>query len=366
MNEKQKTTKARIYQVGTDDSIPGGITQVICDIMNSELKQTYKFIRIGTASHKKKIWKFIKGLSQICRDGSKGKIAGVHLHMSERASVYRKCIIILAAKRHRVPVILHSHGSDFQTFYEDLPECVKCVVKKIFNKVDYVIALTPGWREYWNCIMDDKGKVLVIPNFVRLPETAARFANDKFHVVFLGQLGKRKGTYDLIEAFESMNQENRKKYLVFLAGDGEIEQCRKLITSYRMNDIFQVMGWIGIQKKKELLSRANVLVLPSYFESFGIVLLEAMSYGIPVICSNGGFMKEIVRNGVDGMVVNCGRPDEILTALETLENNPQLCSQYGQNGRKRVQELYSEDKVIKQYKKLYQSLLSTAGDIYEN
>ena len=96
-------------------------------------------------------------------------------------------------------------------------------------------------------------------------------------------------------------------------------------------------------------------MLPSYNESFGIVLLEAFAHQIPVICGDKGFSKEIVTEGKDGYIIESGNIKQIASYLEQLYKNEDIAVM-GKEGYKKVCKRYSEKMIIEELKKIYEEL----------
>lgn len=102
---------------------------------------------------------------------------------------------------------------------------------------------------------------------------------------------------------------------------------------------------------------ADALLFPSRMEGFGLVALEAMACGTPVIASNNSSIPEVIENNHTGILCDTGNIESFIRACLTLRNNPQLVSEYGKNARKRAVEMFSEDRIIKKYIELYRSVL---------
>lgn len=92
---------------------------------------------------------------------------------------------------------------------------------------------------------------------------------------------------------------------------------------------------------------ADIFVFPSMNEAFGLVAVEAMEYGIPVIASNEGGIPEVVENGVNGLLVEKNNPISLAEAIIKLIDNTSLRIQMGQNGRKKFEERFTEEQFEK-------------------
>ncbi|MGG7058130.1 glycosyltransferase family 4 protein [Clostridium tertium] len=343
-----------ICHIGPGEDVLGGISTVISDIMNSDLREEYKFQLIRTASYKRKLITFFKGLIKYIKLCVFNQVSLVHIHMSENGSCYRTMILIIVSKFFGNTVLVHSHGSEIEKFYFDLGDGFK---KKLFNnilqKADCIVVLTPGWKKFWERIVKSE-KIIIIPNSVTIPKELkkANNMNDKLKVLFLGKVGKRKGIYDLIDAMNILIKDKINVEL-FIGGDGELDKCNKYIEKLNLKNKVHLCGWVEKEKKENLLRDADLLVLPSYFESFGIVLLEAMAYKLPVICSNGGYMHEVVDDGIDGYIVPVNSPKNIADKIRYIDSHRDELIKMGHNGFSKVSSTYSYTDIMRSFGKIY-------------
>lgn len=353
----------KIIQVGPDESRQGGMRTVMTLLQSSELAGEYGLDIVSTSSKAHRIRTFLRGFRQLKKVVKEGNCDCVHIHMSENASVYRTAILIRWLKAHsRSRVIVQSHGSSVQRFFDRCSRYIKQYLLDSLGAADLIVVLTPGWEQWWRQILPNM-RYAVVPNAVDLPEAINRSElnnqkdSGKRNVLFMGCLGERKGTYLLISAIPDVLSEQPDTRF-FFAGDGEVEQCTAYAQEMGVSDNCVFVGWANSETKDALLRNADMLVLPSKEESFGIVLLEAMSYGLPVICSDGGFMHEVVDDGGDGIVFPTGDKNALVAAICVLLKNPDKCQAMGRCGRSKVEQLYSVPSVTKIWKDIYSEACS--------
>jgi glycosyltransferase involved in cell wall biosynthesis len=119
------------------------------------------------------------------------------------------------------------------------------------------------------------------------------------------------------------------------------------------------MGYVPDDVLPEVFRMADVFVLPSVSsEAFGIVVLEAMASGVPVVATDVGGIPEVVKENEAGLLVPPGNELELREAIQKLLNDEELRKQYGSKGRKAVEEKYSWDKVVVEIEKIYEEILS--------
>jgi len=161
------------------------------------------------------------------------------------------------------------------------------------------------------------GEYRVVPNGVALPRDGVpaprlRGARDPLELVFVGQAVDRKGLPILLRAFEALRRHLPANLTI--VGASEAEVAPLLVERAGVT----VLGRVADAEKHAALERADVLVAPSLGgESFGMVLTEAFAAGTPVVASDIAGYRDVVRDGVDGLLVPPDDADELAKALET-------------------------------------------------
>jgi glycosyltransferase involved in cell wall biosynthesis len=119
------------------------------------------------------------------------------------------------------------------------------------------------------------------------------------------------------------------------------------------------MGHMSRDQLVGFYRNARFLVVPSIcFETFGLVIVEAMSYGLPIIASRMGGLPEIVEDGETGLLFEAGNSEELAYKMKLLWENPTLCRQMGQSGRKKVIREYNEDTYYERLMTVYDRALA--------
>lgn len=274
----------------------------------------------------------------------------VHVQGSVGASFWRKAIFIYIAKFFHKKVVWHMHAGRFAVFYQQH----RYAVRKVVNKSDVIIALSEYWKEYFKNEFPTK-RVEIIKNVISAPRVHKQ-QTGYFTLLFLGLLGKNKGIYDLLECIWDHKVEFQGKLKLYIGGNGEIEHVKQLIKENGIADIVIFEGWVSGDKKIELLNKSDAYILPSYKEGLPISILEAMSYGMPIISTPVGGIPEIVSNGENGYLVEPGNKEDIYKAIISLLNDSDLRNRMGSVSLSRVGE-HLPEYVEKQLETLYDSLL---------
>lgn len=274
----------------------------------------------------------------------------VHVQGSVGASFWRKAIFIYIAKFFHKQVVWHMHAGRFAVFYQQH----RYAVKKVVDKSDVIIALSEYWKEYFKKEFPTK-RVEIIKNVISAPKVHKQ-QTSYCTLLFLGLLGKNKGIYDLLECIRDHKEEFQGNLKLYIGGNGEIEHVKQLIKDYGIADIAIFEGWVSGDKKIELLNKSDAYILPSYKEGLPISILEAMSYGMPIISTPVGGIPEIVSNGENGYLVEPGNKEDIYKAIISLLNNTDLRKRMGKVSLSRVGE-HLPKYVEKQLETLYDSLV---------
>jgi glycosyltransferase involved in cell wall biosynthesis len=172
-----------------------------------------------------------------------------------------------------------------------------------------------------------------------------------FIVLFVGKLHPYKDPLTLIKAISVAVKKNADLHLVMI-GDGELyTEVEKEISKLNPSNYVRLFRRVDDQMLEMLYDAADVFVLPSVNEDFGMVLLEAMASGLPVIASNSGACPEVVGNA--GILFNQGNYTELAEKIVRLSHEKELSRKLSEAGLKRVRETFSWEDKIDQYLKLY-------------
>jgi glycosyltransferase involved in cell wall biosynthesis len=173
--------------------------------------------------------------------------------------------------------------------------------------------------------------------------------------LFLGRVNWKKGLDRLIQALSYI-----KEIPLVIAGndeEGYRPVLEKLAQRNSVSDRVIFTDFVDGNDKAALLNHASMLVLPSYSENFGVVALEAMAAGCPVIVTPEVGLSDTVSETGSGIVVK-GDPEILGNGIKKLLSNPDLMRQMGENGKKVVRERFTWEAVSSQMEKVYQDILN--------
>lgn len=347
-----------ICHIGVSKNVNGGISSVLSNYeRNFDLPSSNFWCSYNGSFVRSLPLVFLLCLRILfCRDR---RFKGYQLHMSSYGSFFRAYVIASCLYLRKKKYVVHTHGSELQKFCEESSPFVKKMIKAYFKRSSGIIAITENMKEFLYRYVDKNLPVFVIPNPCdsiadSLPSKTEK--EECVKVVFSGQYGKRKGVYDLLDAFDKCNFDVPVELHLF--GNGEVEQVRaKASVLRKCNSVF-VSGWTEHEAYIKKLSLFDFLVLPSYAETFGMSLVEAMGQGLPVISTFSGGIPDVVSNGQTGILINAGDVDSLKKALETMVGDAGDRKKMGAAAWKDVSEKYSVRVVLNKLENMYSTICS--------
>jgi glycosyltransferase involved in cell wall biosynthesis len=220
------------------------------------------------------------------------------------------------------------------------------------------------------CNKINKDKVSIIPNGTDLKTFDIKVSDeeklsikkslglnhDTLILGNIGRLAKEKDQGSLIKAVKKMVSKKNKIELI-MVGDGPLK--KELMELAKELNVLESVKFLGYRNDiAKLLSIIDVFVLSSFTEGISLTLLEAMAAGKPIVATKVGGNPEVVDDGVTGILVPCGFPERIESAVMRFYANRSLIAQFGEAGRKRAYEFFSLENMTNQYEKLYNEITS--------
>ncbi|MCM4155366.1 glycosyltransferase [Gramella sp. AN32] len=203
--------------------------------------------------------------------------------------------------------------------------------------------------------------IAVIPNGIDLTEFPKfeKFKTTEKKILFLSRIHQKKGIENLIEAWSQIPKIVKENWSINIVGNGEEKYCEELqdllIDKGLSEQIFIKGPMYGEDKLKEYQD-ADLFVLPTYSENFGIVIAEALACNTPIITTKGAPWEEL-ETTQSGWWIDIG-VEPLREALEeALQTPPETLSRMGENGRRLIEEKYSIEAVAKQMEELYTWIL---------
>lgn len=269
-------------------------------------------------------------------------LSGSSLYSLEKAKSLGKVLIVdqhdihysLAARLLHEERELHPEFADSMPYWPPLEPYLE-KVRREFEIADFILAPSTFALNSHLEAGIPREKLILMPHALRSfdPSAASFRKNDgKFRILFVGTLTQRKGLKYLLEAVRGLAHPRIELILI-----GDRMASREALAPYR--DYFRHLGYLTGDELKQQFRNAHLLVLPSVYDAFGLVVLEAMAAGLPVIVSeNTAAGSDVVRNETDGFVVPIRDVEVLKDRINRLYENPSLREEMGRNASERVKE----------------------------
>jgi glycosyltransferase involved in cell wall biosynthesis len=176
-------------------------------------------------------------------------------------------------------------------------------------------------------------------------------------VLFVGRLVYEKGVHVLVNAIPRVLEKVNAKFVI--VGNGYMkEQLSGLVKTLGIDQKVMFTGFVDDETLRRLQTCADVSVVPSLFEPFGIVALEAMAAKSPVVVSDTGGLGEIVDHDVDGVKVYANNPDSLAWGITKVLADEKHAEHIGSNAFEKIQEKYNWNRIAQQTENMYKSVLN--------
>ncbi len=263
----------------------------------------------------------------------------------------------------------HPHTAVVATFhaFHERPHCFyrwgRPLLRCLLARLDARIAVSELARQYVSRLFP--GPYRVIPNGVDLnrfgPNWAAKFdqneslRHNRITILFVGRLDYRKGFDSLFQAYEQLKPVYPDLRLRVV---GPFDPPETAAYRQKLSAGIEFYGYASPEELPAIYRSADIFCAPSVgSESFGIVLLEAMASGLPVVASDIAGYRAVVSDGVDGVLVPPGQPDALAAALAGLIENPTRRRLMGRQGRQKAIR-YSWDRIFTEIEAVYRALIA--------
>lgn len=244
----------------------------------------------------------------------------VHIHTADYNTEKRKRIFVWFVKLFGKKLIVHLHSSGLEY---SIGGQYRELYKYSFMHADKIIALSNMWRDEiiraFN-LPEDKVEILYNPCPQVIPSNPDE---RKKYILFAGTLTNRKGYADLIQAF-ALIAKIHPDWRLKLAGNGEIENGKKLVSELGVAGQVDFLGWIDAEEKDKAFRYASIYCLPSYSEGFPMGVLDAWAYHLPVATTPVGGILDVAQDNKNLLLFTPGDTSKLAALLSNIISSPSL------------------------------------------
>lgn len=341
----------RVLVIATSRKTRGGITSVVKAHETGEQWKKYHCKWIEThrdGNSIRKLWYLFSALLQYLVLLPFYDI--VHIHIATTQSAKRKQFFFYPAKWMKKRTIFHFHPSNEKFLFEPYNQKL---YQKLFSQADLILVLSEQWKKWLEESLGITEHVEVLYN--PCPKVNRREDIRENNILFAGTIIPRKGYGDLIKAFAKIAKKYPNWKIIF-AGNGEIENAKKIASEYGISNQIVFPGWINGKKKEETFQKASIYCLASNGEGFPMGVLDAWAYGIPCVVTPVGGIPDIIKDEVNGLIFPVGDIDTLASKLEKLITNKDLRTKIVKETDKYVNNEFNVSSINQKLGQIYSNL----------
>ncbi len=273
---------------------------------------------------------------------------------------------LIASKAMRTPKVgtYHTARQPTKSFNDQLPNILRPILQDAINKIQHHIAVSPAAEEFVHRYFPQVHMSIVTngidtKRFSPAIEPLEKYQDDVFTILFVGRMDPRKGAKFLFAALPFLEEKLQGKYRVVVVGTSWMRKYYDALIPSGVREHVEFVGYVTPEELPRYYRSADVYCSPATGnESFGIVLLEAMACGTPVVASDIDGYRWVIEPGTEGLLVPPRSPRHLAEAITTLANDPARRTAMGAAGRAKAL-TYDWSKIVDQLEPIYDSIRRT-------
>ncbi|WP_285009879.1 glycosyltransferase family 4 protein [Pedobacter faecalis] len=283
-----------------------------------------------------------------------------------KLGMWRDVILLAPIRFLFKKTIIHTHAGGTSRLYQKLHPVGKFLYRVAFFNPDILITLTE-YSHGDETVLRAK-KLFVVPNGIEDKFLYNRQSNDSptrvdqpYNLLYIGAMYAERGMVELIEAARIL-KDKRYKFCLRLVGifiDSSFSKyISELVIKHNLSDYVEFLGTKTGRDKWEILRNTDVFVFPTYVpsETFGVVLVEAMQFKVPIVASRWNGIPFVVGENEDALLVNPKDSEDLASKIQLLLDNEELRLTMGMNGRSHYLSKYSIQSFIKNMDDVFSEL----------
>ncbi|HID54377.1 MAG TPA: glycosyltransferase family 1 protein, partial [Anaerolineae bacterium] len=246
-----------------------------------------------------------------------------HIHLPGGTGLIKASLFVAISRWQKVPTVSHLHfwPSELRLFGS---RQVERGMVRLLGWSDAIVTVSDELADYLRPLLPPQKHILVMPNCVDLAAwlslQKSPDAGKKIQLLFVGTVGRRKGVFELVQAFADA-QAGRTAELVVLGGDGgsgALARLEQLAERLGVSGHCRFPGPVYGVEKRQVFADSDLFLLPSYAEGQPVTILEAMAAGLPIISTRVGAIPDVVQDGRNGLLVEPGDVAALTHAIDNL------------------------------------------------
>ena len=259
-------------------------------------------------------------------------------------------------KRKNIKIIYNPHGWSFLMEISKYKKCIYAFIERVLANVTDVI-INVSKFEYDSAVQVNIARNKLVHIYSGISQEieedneAVHMPDNKLNLLFVGRFDKPKGVDILLESFKKCTR--RDIHLTMIGGNvlNEKAQVDKID-----DDRITFLGWIPNDKLGAYYKKCDVVVMPSRWEAFGLVAIEAMKYGKPVLASNRGALPEIICDNETGFLFDMDTDSGLIKEFDILDKRK--CAQMKEKVKETFREKFTEENMVNKTYLLYMKIIT--------
>lgn len=286
------------------------------------------------------------------------KIDIIHIHTASYTSFWEKCLYIQCAKRAGKKIVLHIHGALFKEFYLNGSSLSKKLIQRQLRLCDAIIVLSKAWKEFFAHLVDER-RLHVVHNGINLsPFAVTQQKSGVVSFLHMGEVGRRKGIYDILDVIGILKSENIDVYFD-IVGPGELDAVNEIIAEKELQQFIRLHGPQFGAQRFDYFYRAHCFILASYAEGFPIALIEALAAGLPVVSTTVGGIPDLIQHEQHGFLCQPGDISALAGYIKKLVSQKRVREEISQTNKQTAFEYFDIHRCAEKISNVYQSIYSS-------